>query len=686
LTTATKDPELAVKVGPSPPAKTKDDEVEWRDSRTMVVKLAARLGVRPDREVLDDSLPAEDAKLWVGPGREEVAKGETLSAPSTVVSEGLSFGRQDFVDEILEPPFPFESLCRLLENSGALRQNIDAMRTNVDGFGHRFTPVLDFSAPTVNDDIRDLMVRQKLEGTDDLLTVTAEELEKITPGVDEVEETRKLWDQLARVEHGRLESFFDFLSPGKTFIQVRKLTRLDLELLGNAGWEVIRERPDDPESRIQQVVHVPFVGVRLVKADDEPTAVKVKVRRDPIHYEDVTVHHRFRRFVRILGNGRTYYKEFGDPRVVSRVTGRFFEDVDALKKEEGPESLPANEFYHWKVESPVSVYGVPRWIGALIAVLGSRAAEEVNLLYFDNKAMPPMVLMVSGGRVSEDSVSRLETYIEDRIKGRENFHKIMVLEAVPSDADVSEGDLEYSGKLRIELKPLTQDQAKDGLFQEYDEANVRKIGRAFRQSPIMTGDTRDQNRATAMTAKALAEEQVYQPERDDFDAVMDRIFLPSLIIHFWRFKTNAPVQRIPNDLVDNATKSLREGAMTPNEARELLSDAFSVDLPHRVEDWGDIPPRLALAAARQGALPSAEPTQQPEPGEGEGQEPGEEPTGSAGETGEKTSPRKATSAAHKLAGLMALLRAAVREEIEVQKDDFFDPSAWDADEEVPTKP
>ena len=37
-----------------------------------------------------------------------------------------------------------------------------------------------------------------------------------------------------------------------------------------------------------------------------------------------------------------------------------------------------------------------------------------------------------GRRVSESSIERIESYIEDRIKGRENFHKIMVIEAVPA--------------------------------------------------------------------------------------------------------------------------------------------------------------------------------------------------------------------------------------------------------------
>ena len=99
----------------------------------------------------------------------------------------------------------------------------------------------------------------------------------------------------------------------------------------------------------------------------------------------------------------------------------------------------------------------------------------------------------------------------------------------------------------------------------------------------------------------MAEEQVYQPERDEFDAVMNRHFLPSLMAHFWVFRTQAPVSRDPTTLVENVRKSLKAGAIDANEARRLLGDAFSVDFPFRKEDWAKAPPDVVLAAMRAGA-------------------------------------------------------------------------------------
>ena len=57
------------------------------------------------------------------------------------------------------------------------------------------------------------------------------------------------------------------------------------------------------------------------------------------------------------------------------------------------------------------------------SVLGSRQAEEVNFLYFENKSVPPLALLVSGGRLSAQSIPRIESFIENHIRGKRNFHK-----------------------------------------------------------------------------------------------------------------------------------------------------------------------------------------------------------------------------------------------------------------------
>ena len=63
--------------------------------------------------------------------------------------------------------------------------------------------------------------------------------------------------------------------------------------------------------------------------------------------------------------------------------------------EADPEDGPATELLHFALHSPRSPYGVPRWIGNLLSVLGSRQMEEVNYLYFSNKSVPPLALLAA---------------------------------------------------------------------------------------------------------------------------------------------------------------------------------------------------------------------------------------------------------------------------------------------------
>src|SRR5207253_7971441 len=107
---------------------------------------------------------------------------------------------------------------------------------------------------------------------------------------------------------------------------------------------------------------------------------------------------------------------FGDPRVVSQLTGAVCPDVESLLRKH-PQDAPATEMIHFAIHAPRSPYGIPRWMGALLSVLGSRESEEVNYLYFSNKSVPPLALLVSGGKLSEASVPRIQNFIEENLKG-----------------------------------------------------------------------------------------------------------------------------------------------------------------------------------------------------------------------------------------------------------------------------
>lgn len=522
----------------------------------------------------------------------------------------------------LAPPYDPLVLCKLFEHSNSLRQNVDAYTVNIDGNGHRFEPVIDLDADDAEEQVRDAMFLERLteeEAAGGSLNVhPSDGIAPDFPADEEVEERLESMRDEMRLEKAKLDAFFRFCCVDESFISLRTKTRADREIMGNGYWEVLRNASGEPA----QFSYVPAFTVRLLPLDKELVEVAQKVKRAPLTFEEITVRRRFRRYVQVFEGKKVYFKEFGDPRVVSARSGRVFRDRSAMEREEGVDDQPvveASEIIHFAIHSPRTAYGIPRWIGTLLAVLGSRQSEEVNFLYFENKSVPPMAILVSGGRLTADSTKKIESFIENRIKGRTNFHKVMVIEAEPAEGAALDN---ASGRMKIEIVPLTMAQQQDALFQKYDERNIDKVGMAFRLPRLLRGDIRDFNRATAEAAMEFAETQVFAPEREAFDWLINRRLLSELGIKFWSFASNAPTTHNPLDLAEIVASLVKESILTPEEARELAKGIFNRDFKKIDEVWTKIPPELLKA----GILPEGEGGEflPPAPGEG-GQEGDEEP-------------------------------------------------------------
>lgn len=482
----------------------------------------------------------------------------------------------------LAPPYDQELLGTLYDHSVALRPNVEAYSTNIDAFGHRFEPITDpdhngqpgpfGDVPAPTEDNQDPTKQKPLPVVDSKL--------------------KKLID----AEKKKLKRFFDFCCVEQSFSALRQMTRQDIESTGNGYWEVLRNRGGE----VTQFVYITGMAMRLLP-QGEPTEVQLKTVDDEGNEETITRYRRFRKFIQLVGdnlNKVVFFKEFGDLRLMSSKTGKYYKDIPAMQKAEEEVKI-ATEVKHFKIHSPSTAYGVPRWIGGLISVMGSRLAEEVNFSYFDNKSVPPLAILVSGGRIGSDAVKRIEDYVKTDLKGRSNFHKILIIEAEPA-AGVAASD--QVGKMKIELRPLTSAQHNDAQFQNYDERNIDKVGSLFRMPRLLRGDARDFNRATAASALDFAEMQVFQPARESFDYIINREFLQDMGIKYWKFVSLAPVTRDPTAMSEIIRNLVNAGVLTPGEGRELAGDVFNREFAKIVAKWTEQPLALTLAGMA-GGLP-----------------------------------------------------------------------------------
>lgn len=391
-----------------------------------------------------------------------------------------------------------------------------------------------------------------------------------------------------------LQSFIDSANYEESLTGVHASVVEAYERRGHAYLEVIRDR----SGRVSILRTVPGLTMALCPKNTEPVAVSYDVVRGP-RTSIVKEYKTFRVFRQQIGGQTVYFKEFGDPRTLNRTTGKFY---DATRKV--PEKDAATEIIHFK-QSSEDVYGVPRWVSQLPAILGSREAEEVNLRYFEDNTVPPMLLTVAGGRLTAESFRQLKSLLGSRGVGKERQNQILLLEAV-----AERDSLEDKGNVTLQVEKLTDTRQSDGLFKEYDESNQRKVLASFRLAPINIGKSADHNYATAQTAMFVAENQVYAPMRRVFDEMYNKRLVNNplgLGLTTVMLRSRAPLITNPETLIKTLTALNVMGGLTPRQAQDTIFDVLRIELPRYpkageegYEEWTDVPLALSLKS-RDGA-------------------------------------------------------------------------------------
>ena len=519
--------------------------------------------------------------------------------------------------KIVPPPYDLLTLAVMPENNTELGPAIDAMTINVESFGYRMEPRV-----PVNED---------------------------TP-VEILEELVQ--------EEARTQNFFENCCAGEdeSLEDLREKCRKDLEATGNMYVEFV-EFPGS--NRLDGLNHLPSWTMRIGRMDEKPTAyvdrqVRKQVRLRPLEPEvsesevtpertslenapdlpvseiakqrfaeevsyeisEVVRYRRFRRYVQIVDGCSTWFKELGDPRLISckdgHVVTREELTTEARDGSEEPRfvlrganleirigklgfpvAYAANPVRHRRIYCTRSPYGLPRYGGHLFCIFGSRAAEEINYTTFKNNNVPSMAISVSNGKLDDESLERIEEFVEAQIQSDDNYSKFLLLEAEP----VMEG-MRDPGSMKIDIVPLTKEQHTDALFVNYQEANDDRVRRAWRFPPIFVGKSEDFSGKTIEASRKLADEQVFQPERNKIDRFYTQDVLVRYLDVVWStFKSQSPNVTENADLVKLLAQGEKTGGLTPRIARKLIGRVVNEKLGEIDPDFlnPDQPFSLTLA-------------------------------------------------------------------------------------------
>ncbi|RLA05763.1 MAG: hypothetical protein DRQ47_00290 [Gammaproteobacteria bacterium] len=453
---------------------------------------------------------------------------------------------------VIATPYSLQTLTQVVQESSILGQCIEAMIVNTASSGYMVVP----TDPTKSIEDVDLL-----------------ELETLT-------------------------SFIRYANPNQGLTTVNELLKSDYETYGYSFREIIRAR----NGKVSNIRYAPAYNLRILSSSEGYVEVVKKVERGGVR-STVREHILFRRFVQELssvgsnnvqlsnGRSRVYFKEFGDPRKMDYRNGRYETDQYTVETK-----YVATEILHERQKSP-DAYGIPKWTAALPAILGTRESEEVNLDYFENNTVPPAMLTVSGGRLTQKSFESLQLLLSEPGQAKDRAHQMILVEAISES-----NGLEEDGNVTIKLEKLTDIRQSDGLFDKYETSAQSKVRSIFRLPPIVIG-LDSGNYANANTSLHVAETQVFQPDRrrhDDFWNMNIVNHQDGLNLKSVKLQSLSMSVTESSEVIKSLATLNISGAVTPRKAVIVSRDLLGIDLakyPEKdeegYEDWMDQP--LALS-------------------------------------------------------------------------------------------
>ena len=436
----------------------------------------------------------------------------------------LSGQEEATASEWLTPPADLHGLKAMVTHSAILPQCIRAYKNNIAGFG--------------------IGVRYK---------------------EDYEEETEEL-----KAEFTRAEEIIDLLNMDMDTKEVFEDVIADREMYGVSYVEVIRSAAGE------------VAGIEFIK--DTPSVQKT-IPLEP--YVDVQYYYKdrvevrpkkFCKYKQQIGAKTVYFKEIGDTRIMDKRDGSYLSDGETIELKN-----QANEILEFAIGT--EPYGEVRWIGQVLGVDGSRKAESLNNRYFEEGRHTPLMIMVKGGTLTEDSFGKLQEYM-DGVKGEKGQHAFLLLEVEGADNNF---DFDEGKPPEIEIKDLASILQKDELFQDYLDNNRRKVQSAFQLPDLYVGYTTDFNRATAQSAQEVTEEQVFQPERRSLAWTINNKLLNGYGLRYVEAYFLEPDITNPDDLSKILNITERAGGLTPNKAKEITYKILGETSDDYEDEWGDTP-------------------------------------------------------------------------------------------------
>lgn len=513
--------------------------------------------------------------------------GDTLFGAK--VSAGLTGGVELTILPHEEPTDTY----RVFKLSPQLSPVLDAINVNVYSAGYTFDAIIEADRPDARERVRQsLQFKAALTaGNYELSTKVTEaaidrELKRIKTRSENESQFARAW--LARA------------CPGSTFHATVQLLGYDMEIQGDGYLEVLRDYNGYPS----KLIWAPAWSIRAKPIGHELVQLRMPVQITDFDWDFEIQQVRYRSFVQVDLNGVIIarYKQYGDPRVMSRKTGAYYPTLEAMRLNEDEwdkddrgnlvyPPIPATELLQFSLPNPLSsAYGKPGYTGIYPVLDGARDLEEENRVIITDRKVPQMMILIAGGAgVPQKDLDAFYAAIDQNQK--EGKKSIYVLQA--RSAKYATGAL--SPTPTIEIVKTKSEQYQDALGLKYLEHGERQVGHAYRLPPAARGQHEGIDKDDAQEGYRFAETQVYDPKRDNFDDRFNSTLIRDLGIQLVKYRSLSRVPREPSALASIINVLMNAGVLTPDEGRQLAGDIFHKDFRDLAGIWSKLPTKLLTA-------------------------------------------------------------------------------------------
>lgn len=359
----------------------------------------------------------------------------------------------------------------------------------------------------------------------DMTSTTLMKLESMTN--DSAKSKAKKRIEQLKVE---LSAWLDSCNDDENLTKILEKVVTDMQATGNGYIEIGRTTAGD----IGYIGHIPSTTMRVRRLHDG--------------------------YIQIIAGTITYFRNFGAT------------NSNPVTTDPRP-----NEVIHLKEYSPLNTfYGVPDIVAAMTSLRGDQMAQNYNIDYFENKAVPRYIITVKGAKLTPEAEDKLFRFFQTGLKGQS--HRTLYI-PLPGDSEGS--------KIEFEMHPI-ENGVQEASFDKYRQRNRDDILMAHQVPLSKLGGVDGAAVAAAMTQDRTFRDQVAKPLQEYIQKAVNKIIKEKTDIIELVFNEVSLLDEVAMSQIHE--RYVKNQVMVPNEVRE------NIGLPQR--DGGDEP---VVLTARQAA-------------------------------------------------------------------------------------